>query len=802
MSSTLSLEGIDRALDNLNYRDTKSLKYRLVAAIRRYYASGHPIDQLTHINSDELIKQLWHVNEATGALKSKRKNLNSIVSTVNADLKRLYQAHKNPEGIIIGPHYTFVMSNEAKDEFLRSIASAIDIGSDHALDRISDVLGMIGGALTDVDSEVLIQNRDGIANIKRTLNNLSRILKIDEVQLAAVAEHLSDTEASAELPPTSDVNDTDEHAHLSREKHADRTKIGQHSDESSQKDLTVKRSSHRPESIDTAEIAEDLIDGQKANDKPLSQTVAGSSKKNNQIDTNGHPELTHADGDLRKDPNASDDIVTGLIEAEESDTSAANSELAVGSDPLAEIDDDEIERLASVIEEDDLVIEATEIESDDAEEVEFIVDASEPGTEFEIADDQLAEIDEKELEEMAAGIKDETDSVDESSDDSAENEIVEVLTNVVDLDEEPLALDDADSMADIEDGENEDVIEMDPDEYELMDHDAVDTGEPLEPLIKIGQDADEAGTPQKVPENGDDQLGLPREPFSDVTGLNAYGDDESPRLLAEQFDGYLGAMERYYNQYLRIDAKQVAVGCKSPQQDELPEKVVTLPDFFIGKFPVTNALFEVFVERTGYVTTAEKKGHGFVYRGRLQKIVDPHTGQPCSIWNAASESAKVQGACWYQPAGEGSSLHKKRHHPVVQVSLKDAEAFAAWTGKRIPTEIEWEAASRTQEANLYPWGSLWKDDACNIEDNAVADTTPVDNFPEAKNFYGLFDTLGNVLEWTTDQSDFHQLPSNDAGLYITRGGCWLSNRDITLCSRYCVEADHSSNIIGFRCVAD
>jgi formylglycine-generating enzyme required for sulfatase activity len=86
----------------------------------------------------------------------------------------------------------------------------------------------------------------------------------------------------------------------------------------------------------------------------------------------------------------------------------------------------------------------------------------------------------------------------------------------------------------------------------------------------------------------------------------------------------------------------------------------------------------------------------------------------------------------------------------VQVSLEDACAFAAWTGKRIPTEIEWEAAARTSRSYLYPWGNTWLDDACNLEKSLLGDTSPVDQYVKFANEYEVADILGNVLEWTLD----------------------------------------------------
>ena len=147
------------------------------------------------------------------------------------------------------------------------------------------------------------------------------------------------------------------------------------------------------------------------------------------------------------------------------------------------------------------------------------------------------------------------------------------------------------------------------------------------------------------------------------------------------------------------------------------------------------------------------------------------------------------------------TIHKKRNHPVVQVSLEDALAFAAWTGKRLPTENEWEAAARTARGHVFPWGDEWKSNACNVEENSVADATAVDEYKDVKNDLGIVDTLGNVLEWTTDAYQPAQSARNSPNWRIVKGGSWISGNDIRLFSRLKVNPDAPSNILGFRCVA-
>jgi formylglycine-generating enzyme required for sulfatase activity len=285
----------------------------------------------------------------------------------------------------------------------------------------------------------------------------------------------------------------------------------------------------------------------------------------------------------------------------------------------------------------------------------------------------------------------------------------------------------------------------------------------------------------------------------DLSG-SVYTEDElrsKAKLLSEEFDRYLSIRDKYYNAHILIKGGNFLVGGAHLAKSELPEQIASLPDFYIGKFPVTNALFEIFVEQTGYITTAEKFGYGLVYYPRMQRSRDPVTGIERFSLHSQAYYKRVMGACWYRPNGPGSSLHLKRTHPVVQVSLDDARAFAAWTGKRLPTEIEWEAAARTPRGHLYPWGDTWQDDACNIEKSLHGDTTPVDQYIKFANPYEIADMLGNVLEWTCDVIGDRET----SDMYIVKGASWISHGEISLTDRHYIEKTTSSNILGFRCVA-
>ncbi len=258
-------------------------------------------------------------------------------------------------------------------------------------------------------------------------------------------------------------------------------------------------------------------------------------------------------------------------------------------------------------------------------------------------------------------------------------------------------------------------------------------------------------------------------------------------------------MDKFYNRYLLIAEDNYTIGSGISVKNGNIERVVHLLPFYMGKFPITNVLFEIFVEETGYKTTAERVGYGTVFHGRHvgKKTNEGDTVMTISC-NSTLSVKVVQGACWYQPFGPGSTLYGKRSHPVVQVSLEDAMAFAAWTGKRLPTEEEWEAASRTSSGHPFPWGEEWQDNACNIEESLIGDTTPVDKYAAFENECGIADTLGNVLEWTVTRS---KEPEQEKGLYIAKGGSFISGNGIRLFDRTVLQSQYHSNILGFRCVA-
>ncbi len=342
--------------------------------------------------------------------------------------------------------------------------------------------------------------------------------------------------------------------------------------------------------------------------------------------------------------------------------------------------------------------------------------------------------------------------------------------------------------ADDEDSEPDDmeIIEDDNNEYEDVEiiDDEDDEFEDVEVID------DETGSESVVGDEHETTMG--------TLGAEAPPGEDEPdkaRLLSEQFDGFLGSMEKYYNQYLLIPEGVYAAGSDTPGFGAGPKRQVRLMPIFLGRFPITNSLFEIFVEKTGYVTTAEESGYGLVYTGRYRKTLDPRTGRTSISFTHARTCEKINGACWYQPSGPGSTLHKKRNHPVVQVSHQDALAFAAWTGKRLPTEDEWESGARTKNSLIYPWGNEWRKGCSNTEENRLGETCPVGAF-ENSNTLNIFDTIGNVMEWT---SSLHA--PNTPEIFAVKSSSWISGRNEPLYSRTGCRKSETSNILGFRCVA-
>ncbi|MEO0447846.1 MAG: formylglycine-generating enzyme family protein [Verrucomicrobiota bacterium] len=257
------------------------------------------------------------------------------------------------------------------------------------------------------------------------------------------------------------------------------------------------------------------------------------------------------------------------------------------------------------------------------------------------------------------------------------------------------------------------------------------------------------------------------------------------------------------------------------QDGEGPVREVSLSPFYLDRCSVTNAQFAEFIEATGYKTEAETFGWSAVFVDQISPTRDGRISGEAAMgtpwWR------KVEGASWHKPGGPGTDLRTHQDHPVVHVSWQDAQAYAQWMGKRLPTEAEWEFAARGGlEQALYPWGDELTPNGehhCNIwqgafphhntADDGFTGTAPVRSF--RPNGYGFYNMAGNVWNWVADwfSPSWHrqgpredpQGPDSGPGKVI-RGGSYLCHD--SYCNRYRVSArtsvspDSSTGHLGIR----
>lgn len=305
-----------------------------------------------------------------------------------------------------------------------------------------------------------------------------------------------------------------------------------------------------------------------------------------------------------------------------------------------------------------------------------------------------------------------------------------------------------------------------------------------------------------------------------------------------------------------IPGGEFTMGSTDPlaRSDESPVHRVRVDDFFMDATEVTNAQFAKFVDATGYRTVAERPVDWEVIKQQVppgtpkppDEMLQPGAlvftppDRPVDLRDHARWWTWTVGASWRHPEGPGSTIEGREDHPVVHIAHEDALAYAAWAGKRLPTEAEWEFAAR---GGLDHAVNIWGDEPvdptrCNIwtgrfpdrntEADGFARTAPVKSFPP--NGYGLYDMAGNVWEWCADlyRPDTYAMrvrtlgpdgvainpqgPDDSADarhpfeavLRVQRGGSFLCND--SYCASYRPSArmpgppDSGAAHIGFRCV--
>ncbi|MGA1539438.1 MAG: formylglycine-generating enzyme family protein [Chthoniobacterales bacterium] len=298
--------------------------------------------------------------------------------------------------------------------------------------------------------------------------------------------------------------------------------------------------------------------------------------------------------------------------------------------------------------------------------------------------------------------------------------------------------------------------------------------------------------------------------------------------------------------------------------NEKPAHRVEVAPFYLDAKPVTNADFAKFVADTGYITVAERPVDWEEMKKQLppgtpkppDEVLQPGslvfqpTAGPVDLRDMGNWWRWTHGASWRHPEGPGSTIEGREDHPVVQVAFEDAQAYARWAGKRLPTEAEWEFAARGGlENQRYAWGAEERPDGKIMANRWTGDfpyrndgedgfpgTAPVGTFPA--NGYGLYDMGGNVWNWCSDlyRADTFarragdaqaccdpQGPDTTAGerpmpgdpsppmvpgaiRRVTKGGSFLCHPEY--CESYRpsarrgTEPDTGSSHVGFRCALD
>jgi sulfatase modifying factor 1 len=217
-----------------------------------------------------------------------------------------------------------------------------------------------------------------------------------------------------------------------------------------------------------------------------------------------------------------------------------------------------------------------------------------------------------------------------------------------------------------------------------------------------------------------------------------------------------------------IPGGEFRMGSADFYPEERPVHEVAVDSFWMDVYPVTVSEFRRFVRQTGYQTVAERPLSPAHYPDADPALLVPgslvfrRTSGPVDTRDFRQWWAYVPGACWRQPEGPGSDLRRRDQHPVTHIAYEDAETYASWAGKSLPTEAEWEFAARGGlDGAVYVWGNefapagrplanTWQGEFPwqNLMSDGYEGTSPAGAFPP--NGYGLYDMAGNVWEWTCD----------------------------------------------------
>lgn len=231
-------------------------------------------------------------------------------------------------------------------------------------------------------------------------------------------------------------------------------------------------------------------------------------------------------------------------------------------------------------------------------------------------------------------------------------------------------------------------------------------------------------------------------------------------------------------------------GAESAPGPALRPRRVEVSAFRIDRYPVTVAAYSAFVLAGGYRNKRHWTDRGWAWRAE-HGITKPR------FWDEA------EWAAYLVP-----------NHPVVGVSAHEAEAFAAFSGARLPTEAEWERACRYDDDRPYPWGSAWIEDACGMRGYGPRGTVPIGTFPRGRSALGLSDMVGCVWQWCRDVADDSADPGDrdplvdpddyeESAPRVTRGGAWNTLQwSVSAVSKNAYPPEARFSNLGFRLAED
>jgi formylglycine-generating enzyme len=274
-----------------------------------------------------------------------------------------------------------------------------------------------------------------------------------------------------------------------------------------------------------------------------------------------------------------------------------------------------------------------------------------------------------------------------------------------------------------------------------------------------------------------------------------------------------------------VPGGEFAMGSDAFYPEEAPVRRVAVAGFWVDERPVTVAEFRRFVKATGYVTVAERPLDPTDYPDAEPEALVPGalvfrpTRGPVDLRDVRNWWSYVPGATWERPEGPRSDAYTRGRHPVTQIAYEDAVAYAAWAGKALPTEAEWEYAARGGlDGAVFAWGDEFDPALANTwqgefpwQRDGPPGTTPAGSYPP--NGYGLYDMTGNVWEWTCELASANGAERaccapSEPGAHIPRrvikGGSHLCAPNYCLryrpAARQFEAVDTSTTHIGFRCV--